>query len=48
MFFPVAMYVCESWNIRRLRAKELILLNCDAGEDSGESHGQQGDPTSQS
>ena len=24
-----------------------MLLNCDVGEDSGESLGQQGDPTSQ-
>ena len=29
-------------------AKELMLLNCDAGEDSWESLGLQGDPTSQS
>ena len=33
---------------RRLSAKELMLLNCAVGEDSGESLGQQGDPTSQS
>ena len=26
-------------------AKELMLLNCGAGEDSWESHGLQGDPT---
>ena len=31
---------------RKLRAKELILLNCGAGEDSWESLGLQGDPTS--
>ena len=30
---------------RRLRAEELMLLNCDAGEDSWESLGLQGDPT---
>ena len=28
--------------------KELMFLNCDAGEDSQESLGQQGDQTSQS
>ena len=32
----------------RLRVKELMLLNSDAGEDSRESLGQQGDETSQS
>ena len=34
MVFPVVMYGCESWTIRRLSAKKLILSNCDAGEDS--------------
>ena len=34
MVFPVVMYGCESWTIRKLRAKELILLNCGIGEDS--------------
>ena len=33
---------------RKLSAKELMLLNCGVGEDSGESHGLQGDPTSPS
>ena len=33
---------------RKLRAKELMLLNCGVGEDSWESLGQQGDPTSPS
>ena len=31
---------------RRLSAKELMLLNCGVGEDSWESIGLQGDPTS--
>ena len=31
--FPVVMYECESWTIK-LRAKELMLLNCGVGEDS--------------
>ena len=47
MVFPVVMYGCESWTVR-LSAKELMLLNCGAGEDSWESLGQQGDQTSQS
>ena len=34
MVFPVVMYRCESWTIRRLSIKELILSNCAAGEDS--------------
>ena len=33
MVFPVIMYRCESWTIRRLRAKEVMCSNC-AGEDS--------------
>ena len=48
MVFPVVMYGCESWTIRRLSAKEMMLLNGGAGEDSRESLGQQGDQTSQS
>ena len=34
MVFPVVMYGCESWSIKRLSAKELMLSNCGAGEDS--------------
>ena len=34
MVFPLVMYRCESWTIRRLSAKELMLSNCDAREDS--------------
>ena len=34
MVFPVVMYGCESWTIRKLSAKELMLLNCGVGEDS--------------
>ena len=34
------------WLWRKLRAKELMLLNCGIGEDSWESLGLQGDPTS--
>ena len=46
--FPVVMYGCESWTIKLLRAKEWMLLNCSVGEDSWESLGLQGDPTSPS
>ena len=31
---------------RKLSTEELMLLNCGVGEDSWESHGLQGDPTS--
>ena len=31
--FPVGIYGCESWTIE-LSAKELMLLNCGAEEDS--------------
>ena len=34
LFFPVVMYGCESWAMKRLSTKELMLLNYDAGEDS--------------
>ena len=34
MVFPVVMYGCESWTIRKLSAEELMLLNCGGGEDS--------------
>ena len=34
MVFPVVVYGCESWTIRKLSAKELMLLNCGVGEDS--------------
>ena len=32
--FPVVMYGCESWTIRRLSIEELMLLSCGVGEDS--------------
>ena len=34
MVFPVVMYGCESRTIRCLSAKELMLSNCGAGDDS--------------
>ena len=33
MVFPVDMYECESWTIKK-SAEELILLKCGVGEDS--------------
>ena len=34
MFFPVVMYGCESWTIKRLSIEKLMLLNSGVGEDS--------------
>ena len=45
--FPVVIYGCESWTIKKASTKELMLLNYGVGEDSLESLGLQGDQTSQ-
>ena len=45
--FPVVMYGCERWTIKKADYWELMLLNCGVGEDSWESLGLQ-DQTSQS
>ena len=34
MIFPVGMYGCESWTIKKLSPKELTLFNCGVGEES--------------
>ena len=34
MVFPVIMYGCESWTIKKADDKELMLLSCGVGEDS--------------
>ena len=34
MVFPVVMYGCESWTVKKTDCEELMLLNCDVGEDS--------------
>ena len=34
MVFPVVMYGCESWIVKKLSTEELMLLNCGVGEDS--------------
>ena len=33
MVFPVVMYGCESWTIKKAQCKKLMLLNCGVGED---------------
>ena len=34
MVFPVVMYGCESWTVKKLSAEELMFLKCGVGEDS--------------
>ena len=34
MVFPVVMYGCESWTVKKASVEELMLLNCGVGEDS--------------
>ena len=34
MVFPVVMYGCESWTVKKAESKELMLLNSGVGEDS--------------
>ena len=34
MVFPVVMYHCESWTMKKAEGEELMLLNCVVGEDS--------------
>ena len=34
MVFPVVMYGCESWTMKKADTEELMLLNCSVGEDS--------------
>ena len=48
MVYPVVMYGCEIWAIKKAECQKIMLLNCDVGEDSRESCGLQGDQTNQS
>ena len=34
MVFPVAMYVCKSWTIKKVQHQRIDALNCGVGEDS--------------
>ena len=34
MVFPVVIYGCESWTVKKAECRELLLLNCGVGEDS--------------
>ena len=44
--FPVVMYECENWIIKKAGAKGLRPLTCGVGEVSRESLEMQEDPTS--
>ena len=34
MVFPVVMYGCERWTVKKAESEELMPLNCGVGEDS--------------
>ena len=34
MVFPVVVYGCESWTVKKAEHRKLMLLNCGVGEDS--------------
>ena len=34
MVFPVVMYGCKSWTVRKVEHRRMMLLNCGVGEDS--------------
>ena len=31
---PVVMHGCEGWTVKKAEGEELMLLNCEIGEDS--------------
>ena len=45
MDFPVVMYGCASWTIKKAEHQRIDALNCGVREDSWESLGLQGDST---
>ena len=48
MVFPVVMYGCESWTVKKAERQKMYAFYCGVGEDSWESLRLQGDPTSPS
>ena len=46
MVFPVVMYGCESWTVKKAECWRIDAFEHGVGEDSWESLGLQGDPTS--
>ena len=47
MVFPVVMYGCESWTIKKAERQRVDAFELCVGEDSQESPGLQGDQTTQ-
>ena len=48
MIFPIVMYRCESWTIKKAECQRWLISICGPGEGSQESLGHQGNQTSQS
>ena len=46
MVFPVVMYGCESWTIKKAECQRIDAFDLVLEKTLGESLGQQGDPTS--
>ena len=46
MVFPVVMYGCESWTVKKAECRRIDAFECGVEGDSFESLGLQGDPTS--
>ena len=46
--FPMVLYGCENWTVKKAEHQISMLLNCGIREDSRESLGPQEDPTSPS
>ena len=46
MVFPVVMYVCETWTVKKAEHRRIDGFELCVREDSWESLGLQGDPTS--
>ena len=46
MAFPVVMYGCENWTIKKTEHQRISAVTCDVREDSRESLGLQGDQIS--
>ena len=34
LVFPVVMYGCESWTVKKAECRKIDALNCGVGEDS--------------
>ena len=34
MVFPVVIYACESWTVKKAERRRIDVLNCGVGEDS--------------